>query len=336
MEALKPSDNNDSNRRIRNTDGSLKKERHEEIVKLMKETGTTNLTFDFEDNRFIYFQRFGDQVKCIQGNADEYIHLQKLLKANAEAPKLALNSDFKVNAEDRVIDKESNLIHQSLFTPLSVFERTFEKASVFFEPYEAPGGDFYWCKNYTYKTIVIVGDCTGHGMQGAMIAMSVMTLLKQHFKLLPNVLEEEIRNIYKEIKAIKEYEDSGFLDCELGMIVLDKRSNELEYIGSGVNLIVKRDHTQEAYSSRKAWLITGKQKVTRLKLKKGDEIFLFSDGITDQFDKQDKSKLRSKGLYEIVRALPRKPSAKDFKEKMDAFRGSTRSLDDQTMLMLTL
>lgn len=336
MEALKPSDNNDLNRRIRNAQGSLIKERHDEIVEIMKNNGIFNLTFDFEDDRFIYFQRFDDQVKCIQGNADEYIHLQKLLKANTTVPKLELDNVSIVDSDDHVIDKESNIIHQSLFTPLLVFEQTFKKASVFFEPYEAPGGDFYWCKNYTYKTIVIVGDCTGHGMQGAMIAMSVMTLLKQHFKLLPNLLEEEIKDIYKEIKAIKEYEDNGFLDCELGIIVLDKRSNELEYVGSGINLIVKRDYTQESYFSRKARLLMGKQQVIKLKLEKGDEIFLFSDGITDQFDKHDKTKLRRDGLYEMVRALPRNPSDLDFKEKMDAFRGFTKSLDDQTMLMLTI
>ncbi len=336
MEALKSPEDNETENTLRGKNGQLSKDLIEEINTEILKANVLSVTLDFEDDNFVYFKRFDKEVKSIHGSKDEYLQLQCLLKANDAPSKDGFLKKPAILQKEKKTDEESAIICQSLFTPLSTFMEAFSKAELYFEPFKAPGGDFYWCKNYPYKTLAIVGDCTGHGTHGAMIAMSIMTLIKQHFRLLPNLLEKEILNIYEIISSLKESEDSGFLDCELGMILLDRRTNALEYAGSGVNMIMRRADDVEAFSTRKYRLLSGKQDIVKLQLEKDDEIYLFSDGIADQFNAKNTKKLGSKGVRELIKTLPKPPSSSDFKGKLDAFRGDTKSMDDQTLLMLTV
>ena len=301
-----------------------------------------SVTLYFEDSDFVYFKRFNDKVKQVHGGNEEHNHLQRLLSAKEKELESSATDHWLPEAS---IEKgppeegptmDATLIHQSMFTPVATLEEFFTKANIYFKPFEAPGGDFYWFKNYPHKTLIIVGDCTGHGMQGTMIAMSILTLLKHHFRLLPDLLSKEISDLYTEIYSLREGSNNDLLDCELGLIIIDRRTLVAEYIGSGVNMVLRQGTKTEAFTSRKAKLLNGKQDVRNFQLTKGDEIYMFSDGIVDQFNNENTRKLGSKGMVELVNQLPTKPKLEDFEKEFTAFRGQTPSLDDQTLLMLTI
>ncbi len=301
-----------------------------------------SVTLYFDDSDFIYFKRFNDKVKQVHGGNEEYNHLQRLLTAKEKEVESraedqnGLESLTTGELVEEGLTMDATLIHQSMFTPVSTLEEFFTQANIHFEPFEAPGGDFYWFKNYPHKTLIIVGDCTGHGMQGTMITMSILTLLKQHFRLLPDLLSKEISDLYTEIYNLREGSNNDLLDCELGLIIIDRRTLVAEYIGSGVNMVLRQGGKAEAFTSRKAKLLNGKQDVRNFQLTRGDEIYMFSDGIMDQFNDENTRKLGSKGMVELVNELPMKPKLEDFEKEFAAFRGHTPSLDDQTLLMLTI
>ncbi len=92
----------------------------------------------------------------------------------------------------------------------------------------------------------------------------------------------------------------------------------------------------KCYSTRKRRVILGQETVVHLELNKGDELYLFTDGITDQFDKLDEKRLGTKGLIELVKGLPENPSVSDIRSGLDVFRGNNQPLDDQTLLTLTI
>ena len=71
-------------------------------------------------------------------------------------------------------------------------------------------------------------------------------------------------------------------------------------------------------------------------LQPGDQIFLFSDGILDQFDANDQKKLGSLGLLKIVEELPTEGTLEAFKSAIGKFKGGTRQMDDQSLLILTV
>lgn len=317
------------------------------ICEEMIQKDISNLTLDFENENFIYFHNFQSRIRFVEGHKTEYTTLQRHVRDDLDGSIfLPEDSQSHVPANDKVIEEktapsnqrqsDASIIHHSLFQSIDQFKKSYSEAEIYFEPLVAPGGDFFWYKDYQYKSLAVVGDCTGHGMEGAMIAMSAMTLLKQLFRLPPTSLEESVYEYHTSFKGLMEEEQKGVFDLEVGMILLDKRTKELTYMGSGINLIIKNKDSVKEYASRKARITSKKQKSTKIKLEAGDQLFLCCDGIVDQFDKLDKSKLGRKKLMTIIKELPFPATKSQFIDSFNIFRGDTRPLDDQTMLLLTV
>lgn len=70
-------------------------------------------------------------------------------------------------------------IQQSIFPTENEMRTLFPVHFILFEPKETVGGDFYWCKPVATGRLFIVGDCTGHGMPGALLTTAVTAMLNQ-------------------------------------------------------------------------------------------------------------------------------------------------------------
>ena len=57
------------------------------------------------------------------------------------------------------------------------FKRFFEDYFVMFIPQSYVSGDFYWIGEEDEKVLFAVGDCTGHGVPGAMLTMLAQSFL---------------------------------------------------------------------------------------------------------------------------------------------------------------
>ena len=68
----------------------------------------------------------------------------------------------------------------------------------------------------------------------------------------------------------------------------------------------------------------------------GEQLILYSDGIIDQFDKDDKRKMGSKGLRALFEELTKPTNIQEFESQFESFKGETKALDDQTLLLLTV
>lgn len=308
--------------------------------------GIQNLTLEFVDGNFIFFTKKKEKIRFVEGPLSELIFLQKKAKKDLDGEiahqeigrglelvtTTSTSSDLDFN--NSTLDEKARIQH-SLFSSLDQFKKVFSNAEIYFEPYEDPGGDFYWIKRYPNHSLVVVGDCTGHGLEGALISMSVMTLLKQFFKSLPESMEHSIYDFYDQFKSLMEDEDFDAFDTELGFVLLDNQTHKMSYIGSGVNLIVKTSKSTNIHTTRKSKIVKKEQTILELPLERGDQLFLFSDGIQDQFDNMNTRKLGTRGLLHMLEELDR-VTLENFTQVYDTFRGSTEPLDDQTLLMLTI
>jgi serine phosphatase RsbU (regulator of sigma subunit) len=57
---------------------------------------------------------------------------------------------------------------------------------VLYEPRDIVSGDFYWIEKIDHKAVIIVGDCTGHGVPGAFMSLIAINLIERI------VLQQEI------------------------------------------------------------------------------------------------------------------------------------------------
>lgn len=307
----------------------------------LNEEDIDSLTVEYDNNSFVQFLNENGQIRFIEGDISKMASLQSKLKQNLEG-EIISNTQISQAIDASIPSGESatdhGKIHSSFFQDVGSIGSGFSKVHLYFQPFEDPGGDLYWTKEYgEEKYLVVVGDCTGHGLQGAMTSMAVLTLLKQHYSLPPTDLVNSLYEFHEKMQGLMEHhKEISLFDVELGVLLMDRANMKMEFAGSGISLFHKNQNKLAFYRSRKTHLITKKLKSSKIDLHMEDQFFIFTDGITDQFDAKDEHKLGIAKLTRMIESAPMDDTANVLKREFLDFKGDTRQMDDQTMLILTI
>lgn len=148
------------------------------------------------------------------------------------------------------------------------------------------GGDFYdFTLTDPEHLTFIVADVSGKGIPGALFMMRAKTLIK-------NLVESglELDEVFTEAnkKLCENNEAEMFVTAWMGRLNLE--SGVLEYVNAGHNPpLVRRGDGNFEYLRTKPNFILAGMDITRYRkheiaLQKGDEIFLYTDGVTEATD----------------------------------------------------
>src|SRR5690606_4709080 len=74
-------------------------------------------------------------------------------------------------------------LQRSILPNERIFQNVFSDAFVIFQPKDIVSGDFYWIFQHHDDVYFAVGDCTGHGVPGAMVNIAGNALLRQIIRL---------------------------------------------------------------------------------------------------------------------------------------------------------
>jgi len=175
-------------------------------------------------------------------------------------------------------------------------------------PKDILSGDFYWvCK--TEKIIIIaVMDCTGHGVPGALMSILGITLLNEIVLndriLQPDKILESLRSkIINALGSKKGYEHIKD-GIEGAVICFNPGSNKLLHSGAFNPLILI--HNDEIFDIKADRIPIGYYEVNgnftlhEIDIEKNDTIYLFSDGIIDQFGGPGNRRFMIKQLKELL------------------------------------
>lgn len=187
------------------------------------------------------------------------------------------------------IDYASRIVAAAL-PDREAMDRALPNRFLLWRPRDTVGGDFYWVKQSGEATYVAVGDCTGHGVPGALMAVLTLSLLEQlvgqdtHAD--PGLLLAELNRSIKHMLGQVGKHGSTDDGVEIGLcrIVGDR----LLFAGAGCPLYVRRsDRLEITEGSRKAagYRRTPSDHIydsTELHLLPGDTIYLTTDGLLDQ------------------------------------------------------
>jgi serine phosphatase RsbU (regulator of sigma subunit) len=160
-----------------------------------------------------------------------------------------------------------------------------------YKPRDIVSGDFYWTLEKNQKLLVAAADCTGHGVPGAFLSMlgiaSMNEIVNRNKLLKPEKILEQLREIL--IKSLHQTGTRGEAQdgIEIALCVIDLKKNSLEYSGANRPLYIVRDgEVQIIRPDRMPIGIYEQDPVPftnqKLGLKKGDCLYLFSDGYVDQ------------------------------------------------------
>ena len=231
----------------------------------------------------------------------------------------------------------SKKIQQRIFPTMEKVKAIFPKSFVYFQPKDVVSGDFYWVYKKGNRSYFAVADCTGHGVPGAF-----MTLIS--LNLLNSIIVEEVYNTAELLERLHEKlkkrmssseEDKIKHGLDIAMCCYNAETNELEYSGLHNPLyLVDKENVLTEYKGNKLFLgISSHFEVTlhRLKVNRGDTVYLSTDGFPDQKGGEKGKKYyykRFRNLIIEVNKLPIEERRDKLKFEFERWKGDREQIDD--------
>ena len=264
-----------------------------------------------------------------------YIVIKQLNKTKAQKRLVEIKQQEIADSIDY-----AKKIQDALMTSELYIKTVLKDSFLFYKPKDVVSGDFYWAYQTSSGHIFFtVADCTGHGVPGAFMSMIGTALLNEN--IIENGVEDPaqvLNNIREQIiKALKQEEQGESMDgMNMALCKLDPKKRTLEFAGAFNPVIHIRDDelTQIDADSQPVALYTGKKTPFSnqiIQLKKGDMLYVFSDGFADQFGgKKDKKYLRS-NFYNFllsISAAPTQQQQQAMETEFDSWKGDNEQIDD--------
>ncbi len=180
---------------------------------------------------------------------------------------------------------------------------------LFFRPRDVVSGDYYWAAQKGSKSVIVVADCTGHGVPGAfmsMLGISVLNeiVMKQNIDTASKILDElrfYLKMLLSQTGAVGEQHDG----MDVALCIIDYQAMELQYAGAYNSLYLIRKNELIEYKADKmpVGIHFGDEKPFTnhlICLEHGDMLYIFSDGYVDQFGGTGGSKFKTKPFKQLL------------------------------------
>lgn len=200
------------------------------------------------------------------------------------------------------------------------------------------GGDFY---DFYFvgenKLGFLIADVSGKGIPAAMFMMTAKTIIKGYAESGKSV--DEVFTIANE-KLCESNEAGMFVTAWFGM--LDLLTGKVEFVNAGHNppLVRHKDSTFDYLKSKPSFVIAGmegmKYRRNEFFLSPGDEIYLYTDGVTEATDSENRlyGEERLVMFLNTLHGLSGEEICHAVKADVADFVGDAPQFDDITMLYL--
>lgn len=209
------------------------------------------------------------------------------------------------------------------------------KSKLLFLPKDIVSGDFYW--TYYAKNgsrYIAIGDCTGHGVPGSMITIVGHTSLTK-------IVDGGIYNpgdILTNLDKIVKSSFSGGCDIRDGMDITLIQIDEfgrISFAGANNFIYLRKGNDFEVVKGDKCYVGAGDSTFTTRDIDVNDvsHIYMFTDGVIDQFGGPNGKKFKQSGLKSILL------SSNDFNDivkSVNDWKNGYEQTDDITLLEIKL
>jgi len=224
------------------------------------------------------------------------------------------------------------------------FKTCFSDYFIIFKPRDIVSGDFYWIGEGDKNVYLTVADCTGHGVPGAfMSTLGISTLneiIANNDDLKANAILDLLREKIKTSLHQTGREGEAADGLDLAFCVFNKNKKMLQYSGAYNPLFIFQDNEFKEYKADRMpiGIYYGEKKAFsnyEINIKKGDTIYIFSDGLSDQFGGPDGSKYKISNLKKLLAKINTRPMTEQqsvIEKEFEEWRGSADQVDDITII----
>jgi len=224
---------------------------------------------------------------------------------------------------------------------------------VIFRPKDIVSGDFYWftpviTETHAHLFFALV-DCTGHGVPGAFMSMIASSLLNEIVREREIYSPAKIINLLNEkvTRVLKQHENDNDDGMDLALCRIDRTDDpdnvKVTFCGAKNHLIYFRNFTGELTTikgdRRSVGGIRHRKAISEftqqeLALSKGDMIYMFTDGIIDQNnrDRRRYGSLQLEDLFLKNNQLPLPEQKLLIENSLGVFMGDEEQRDDVSLV----
>lgn len=232
-------------------------------------------------------------------------------------------------------------IQKSILPPLANLQGAFKDSFIFFKPRDIVSGDFYWFNRTNNTAVICCADCTGHGVPGAFMSMIGTTILNDIFRL-PDVdspaalLERLDRELKIMLHRNNDMETDDGMDISVVEINLTTYRIRIASAKRPVYLFLDGQFVEYKGNRRSIGdksLDQSNNPFNNIVYsgQKGDLIYLFSDGYSDQFGGVNGKKLMTTGVKSLLRTMvgqPMKEQGVAVANHFHQWKGKLEQIDD--------
>ena len=230
-------------------------------------------------------------------------------------------------------------IQQAVAPPEKYVQTILPDYFIINRPCEVVGGDFFLVAHHFGKTIVAVSDCTGHGVPGGFMSMLGTSLLNEILSMEHALETHEVLTQLRDrvVEALHQKGgDSESLDgMDISLIMIDPKKRQIQFSAAYHSIYLIKDGQLEKLKGDRipiGFHFRHKPFTSEtLQLKKGDMIYMTTDGYTDQIGEKTQSRFMMQPFRELLLTIHGKSveEQKTILEKtLDDWKGKLPQTDD--------
>lgn len=221
--------------------------------------------------------------------------LNKTISAQNEEIQAINEKVTKINKEITGSINYAKLIQKAILPSEEKMNQIFGDHLCILKAKDIVSGDFYWAYETARQKLIAVCDCTGHGVPGAMLSMLGTNILEhatRRISFQPKTAAEILdacRIEFKKMLNQTHYTSKGAKDSiDMALFVYNKPTHTLDFAGAMRPMWIIRNG--EVIKTKNDPMPIGVYPIEKdhftnhsIKLEENDYIYMFSDGIQDQF-----------------------------------------------------
>jgi serine phosphatase RsbU (regulator of sigma subunit)/TPR repeat protein len=238
-------------------------------------------------------------------------------------------------------------LQQAVLPPAKVVKEFFADSFLLYLPRDIVSGDFYWMESFSLSSgggqgevvsLFAVGDCTGHGVPGAMLSVMGLNGLNRALNELHITQPADfLTQLTKDLHDAFLRSDTMVRDgMDMSICALDMANRKLTFAGANNPLWIARNGEMLIFKPNKRPVGhhdmegEGFSQIT-IDLQPGDTIYLMTDGYQDQLGGPKGLKMMTKvfrtRLTELS-TLPLQEQRTTLISELETWRGDQHQTDD--------
>lgn len=232
-------------------------------------------------------------------------------------------------------------IQRSVLPDDEAFSSLLSDHFVLWEPRDIVGGDIYWSRMWGDGFLIILGDCTGHGVPGAFMTLIATGALDN---ALSDVAGGQVANLMQRLHqlvqvTLGQHGSKGESDdgMELGMCYLNAEMDKMTFVGARFELMLVENGEISVIKGTKSGIgyrgidynqAYDEHEITTLTNK---SFYMSSDGFVDQVGGERARMFGKKRFRQLLLDIQDQSMAQQketLREALRAYQGKQRRRDD--------